>query len=129
MLINPSDGDESRLDYDAVTALPMVADMSRMTPCRCVHGQPYESIDELFLGTAHHGHGRWFDGPLRPTRSLCGPSPEPRLAREIVIERNYAASEDLEVGDTMTIRIFRRRYLAKPSKRWTPVTSTPALHS
>ncbi len=105
-LINPSDGDESRLDYDMVAALPMVADMSRMYGVGAFSEGPYGSIDELFsaplIMATDGGSTVRFDRPLLS----AGRVPSPDSLDEVVIERNYAASEDLDVGDTMTIRIF-----------------------
>ena len=106
VLINPSDGDASRLDYDAVAELPMVADMSRMSGVGAFSAGPYESIEELFsaplIMATDGGSTLRFDRPILS----AGRVPSPDSLDEILVERNYAASEDLDVGDTMTLRIF-----------------------
>ena len=103
--VNPDKGDESVLDFDRVAALPMVAEFSRL------HGVgtwPTGAItlDNLFSAPftlAGDGHAHVdFDRPVLSE----GRVPDSGSLDEAYVDRTYATTAGLHVGDTVSFRVF-----------------------
>jgi ABC-type lipoprotein release transport system permease subunit len=105
VLINPDLGDESALDFDKVAALPMVAAFSRVHGVAAFGEGPF-TADNLFSSLpplATDGHLLVdFDRPVM----VAGRVPDPGSTDEVYVDRNYAASEGLHVGDTIRRTVF-----------------------
>lgn len=103
--VNPDEGDESALDFDRVAALPMVAEFSR------THGVATWPTGEITLDNlssapftmASDGHVHVdFDRPVLSE----GAVPDPDSLDEAYIDRTYATTAGLHVGDTVSFRVF-----------------------
>jgi len=105
VLINPDLGDESALDFDKVAALPMVAAFSRVHGVGAFGEGPF-TADNLFSGPLTLAT----DGKLmadfdRPVMA-AGRVPDPASTDEVYVDRTYAASKGLHVGDTIRWTVF-----------------------
>ncbi len=111
MLVNPSNGDESALDYDAVAQLPMVAEFSRLSGVAVLAVPPYQTFDDLFdvpSVFASDGEAIFnFDRPVLVEGRL------PRLdaSDEIYLGEAYAESAGYSVGDVLAVRSFQSEEL------------------
>ena len=83
---------------------------------------PYESVEDLFIGpmVASHDGGllRDFDRPV----VVDGRVPDADSLDEIFLDRTYADSAGLDVGDTMEFRLIpfdvhRRRHSSRVTSR------------
>jgi hypothetical protein len=105
VLINPDRGDESELDFDAVAALPMVAEFSRGHGVALVQAGPVSSLDEFFSAPftlAKDGRGLIdFDRPVISDGRMF----DPTAIDEVFLDRTYAESAGLEVGDEFVYRV------------------------
>ena len=104
--VNPDMGDESVLDFDKVAALPMVADFSRVHGVRSFPVGPIASFEELFAaGVVFATDGGALVRFERPVLT-DGHVPDPDSLDEIYLDRTYALSTGLEVGDTLRWRLL-----------------------
>jgi ABC-type lipoprotein release transport system permease subunit len=103
--VNPDRGDASALDFDLVAALPMVAEFSR------VHGVAtwpageitMDNISDNLFTLASDGHVLVdFDRPVLSE----GRVPDPDSLDEVYVDRTYAGTAGLHVGDTVSFRVF-----------------------
>lgn len=105
VLVNPDNGDDSALDFDQVAALPMVAAFSRVHGV-ALFGQGPFTADNLFstplvLAT----DGRVLVDFERPVLA-AGRVPDPDSTDEVYVDRTYADSAGLSVGDTIRFTSF-----------------------
>lgn len=104
--VNPDMGDESVLDFDKVAALPMVADFSRLHGVGFFQAVPIESIEELYVrGVIMATDGGAVVRFERPVLT-DGHVPDPASLDEIYLDRTYAVSKGLEVGDSLGWRLL-----------------------
>ncbi len=105
VLVNPNDGDESALDFDRVAALPMVAEFSRFHGVSAFGEAPF-TADNVRNGPstfATDGHALVdFDRPV----ISAGRVPDPNSTDEVYIDRTYARSNGLHLGDTFRWTVF-----------------------
>ncbi len=106
VLINPDRGDESALDFEQVAALPMVAAYSRVHGVSLFAPGPYEAVEDLFNGpmvaSADGSLLREFDRPVLADGNV----PDAGSLDEIYLDRTYAESAGLTVGDTIEFRLL-----------------------
>ena len=112
VLVNPDLGDESALDFDEVAALPMVADFSRVHGVG-LYGEGPFTLDNLFSGPltlATDGHVLVdFDRPVMSSGNV----PDPTSTDEVYVDRTYASTAGLEVGDSIRWTVFSPEVEAK----------------
>jgi len=105
VLVNPDLGDASALDFDEVAALPMVADFSRVHGVG-LYGEGPFTLDNLFSGPvtlATDGHVLVdFDRPVMSS----GRVPDPASTDEVYVDRTYANTVGLHVGDSIRWTVF-----------------------
>ncbi len=106
VLVNPDAGDQSALDFDAVAALPQVAEASRMQGVGVFLAPPYASIEDMFSGSlilASDGGAIFnFDRPVL----VAGRLPRIDAADEIYLGEQYASRGGYSVGDTLDVRVL-----------------------
>ncbi len=106
VLVNPSFGDESALDFDAVAALPMVASYSRVYGVGVFGPPPYASLEELFSGSptfASDGGAIFeFDTPVL----VAGRLPNIDAIDEVYVSESFARRGGLAVGDDLVVRVI-----------------------
>ena len=100
--VNPDVGEGSALDFDKVAALPMVAEISRVHGVSVIaNAGSVSSVDELFFqGIVFASDGGLpfeFDRPI----VLDGRMVDPAALDEIYLDRTYAATAGLKVGDVV----------------------------
>jgi FtsX-like permease family len=105
VLVNPDEGRGSALTLEAIAALPMVADASRMdavfvVPEGGVSSQ--EELEEFPFPLVSDGGGLFRFA--RPVVS-AGRLPDPTKPDELFVDRTYADDAGIEIGDRMAWRI------------------------
>ncbi len=107
ILVNPDDGDESALDYEALAALPMVEQISRISGVLVLSRDGrVRTMEDLFsglfaLGTT--GGAPWeFHRPVL----LDGRMPDPDVLDEVYLDRTYASASGRDVGDVIEATIL-----------------------
>lgn len=105
VLVNPDEGQGSALTLEAIAALPMVADASRMDAVFVVPEGGVTSEEELEqfpVPLVSDGGGLFRFA--RPVVS-AGRLPDPTKSDELFVDRNYADDAGIEIGDRMAWRI------------------------
>ena len=106
VLVNPDAGEESALSFDAVAALPQVADASRMQGVGVFLPPPYASLEDMFSGSlilASDGGALFnFDRPVL----VAGRLPYVDAVDEVYLGEQYASRGGYSVGDTLDIRVL-----------------------
>lgn len=105
VLVNPEEGDATALDFDRVSALPMVAESSRMHAVAAFPAGEI-TVDNIFsvpLTVAHDGNVLVdFERPVLSS----GVVPDANSLDEVYADRTYAQANGVGVGDTVSFRIF-----------------------
>ncbi len=107
MLVNPDQGADSALQSKAVARLPEVAAAAKVTGLAVI--DPYgRTLEEVFGPIAVASDGAALVTIARP-KLLSGRIPNPRRAREILVDRTFVKRYGLGVGDTWRVAAVTTR--------------------
>jgi hypothetical protein len=106
VLVNPDNGDESALDYEALAALPMVKQASRVNGVLVLSrvGQ-VRTMEDLFSGLVALGTTGGASWEFHRPVLLEGRMPDPDALDEVYLDRTYASASGREVGDVIEATI------------------------
>lgn len=103
LLLNPDDGNT---DFDAIEALPEVAQAGRVSGTAVAPLAPDGTPDFAYNLLIVVSDGRAGYDLLRPVQ-LQGRMPRRESATEVFLPRSYARQQGLTVGDTWTLGVFK----------------------
>jgi FtsX-like permease family protein len=99
VLVNPNNGSESKLDPEAVRRLPQVKEMGRIDGLALINTSTGELVPLPFLPDEL---GARLGRPL----VTAGRLPDPTQGDEVLVDREWAIQEGIDVGDLLPVVSF-----------------------